>query len=92
MKQRKWEAKRKLAVILDGLKGQGTIQEICNRFGISQTQYYQWRDQFLGNATQVFELTRRNHKEQMLLEENRRLKALVGELTMELKKNEEVFQ
>jgi len=40
----------------------------------------------------VFELSRRNHKEQMLVEENRRLKALVGELTMELKKTEEVFQ
>jgi len=34
----------------------------------------------------VFELSRRNHKEQMLVEENRRLKALVGELTMEFKK------
>ena len=92
MKQRKWDTKTKLTVEMQGMKGQATVQEICNRYGIGQAQYYQWRDQFLSHAGQVFELGKQNDREARLKEENRRLKGLVGELTMELKKNDEVFQ
>ena len=53
MKKRKWDAQTKAMIVLQGLKGK-PVAEICQEHQISQTQYYQWRDQFLANMHQVF--------------------------------------
>ncbi len=37
----------KLAIVLEGLKGQNNVSEICRKYGISQSLYYKWRDKFL---------------------------------------------
>lgn len=50
--------------------------------------YYRWRDTFLANAAQAFETTAVNRREERLLSENQKLKQAVGELTLELKKND----
>ncbi|MBU0518094.1 transposase [bacterium] len=50
MSYRKWSPAQKMAIILEGLKSQTTVAEICRNHGISQTQYYKWRDQFLEGA------------------------------------------
>ena len=88
MKQKKWDKKIKTKVVLDGLKGK-SIATICNEYQISQSLYYQWRDQFLSNVDQVFDIPKKGKKEAMLEYENRQLKAIIGDLTVELKKNEE---
>ena len=46
---------------------------------------------FLGisNVDQVFDIPKKGKKEAMLEYENRQLKAMIGDLTVELKKNEE---
>ena len=46
MKRREWDPKTKAQIVLQGLKGT-PVSELCNEHRISQTQYYQWRDQFL---------------------------------------------
>ena len=46
MPRRKWEAKTKALVVLEGLQGK-SVAEICPEHQISQSLYYQWRDQFL---------------------------------------------
>jgi hypothetical protein len=58
---------------------------------IRQAQYDQWRDQFLACAPQAFEVQEHNQKEARLARENARLKTLVGELLLELKKSGEVL-
>lgn len=88
MKQKKWDKKLKTKVVLDGLKGKA-IATICNEYQISQSLYYQWRDRFLSNVDQVFDIPKKGKKEAMLEYENRQLKAMIGDLTVELKKNEE---
>lgn len=50
MPQRKWTAEQKMAIVLEGLRGQIKMAEICRQHGISQNQYYLWRDQFLAGA------------------------------------------
>ena len=50
MSQRKWTAEQKMAIVLAGLRGQSKLAEICRQHGISQNQYYLWRDQFLAGA------------------------------------------
>jgi len=47
MKQRKWTAEEKFAIVMEGLKGQKTVSEICREHALSQTVYYKWRDAFL---------------------------------------------
>ncbi|WP_084756252.1 transposase [Candidatus Paracaedibacter symbiosus] len=62
---------------------------MCNEHGISQSQYYQWKDQFLANASKAFEVEKASQKQARLECENQKLKGLVDELTLELKKSEE---
>jgi transposase-like protein len=52
MPRRKWDATTKALIVLEGLKGK-PVAEICTEHKISQSLYYQWRDQFLANAAQA---------------------------------------
>jgi transposase-like protein len=88
MHRRKWDAKTKALIVLEGLKGK-PVAKLCTEHRISQSQYYQWGDQFLANAAQAFEAHQHTRKEAHLEQENARLKQLVGELTFELKKSDE---
>jgi transposase-like protein len=90
MHRRKWDAKTKAMIVLEGLKGK-PVAELCNEHQLSQAQYYQWRDQFLAHAAKAFEAHEQSQREARLTQENARLKTLVGELTLELKKSDEVF-
>lgn len=86
MQRRKWDPKTKALIVMEGLKGK-PIADICIEHQISQTQYYQWRDQFLANAHQVF--INPVKQEKRLSKENERLRKMIGDLTVELKKTEE---
>ena len=50
MGRRKWTAEQKMSIVLQGIKGETSIAEICRNHGISQVQYYKWRDLFLEGA------------------------------------------
>ena len=89
MKRRQWDPKTKAMIVLQGLKGKQVI-DICKEHQIAQAQYYQWRDEFLAKAPKAFEADR-SQRESQLERENARLKHMIGELTMELKKSEEVW-
>lgn len=87
MKRRQWTSEKKALIALSGLKGV-SIAVICNEHKISQSQYYQWKDQFLANAFKAFDVEKVSTKQAHLECENQKLKGLVGELTLELKKSE----
>ena len=50
MRQEMWTADEKLAIVLEGLKGDRSILDICKRHEITPAQYYRWRDKFLDSA------------------------------------------
>ena len=85
MRRRKWDAKIKAMIVIQGLQGR-PVADICNEYQIAQSQYYRWRDQFLAHAPQAFEVHQRTRTEARLAHENTPLKKLGGELTFELKK------
>ena len=87
MKRRTWDSKSKARIVLEGLQGR-SVASICNEYQITQSMYYRWRDTFLANADQVFEIGTTNRREERLTAENQKLKQAVGELTLELKKND----
>lgn len=86
-KGRNWTSEEKARIILEGLKGR-SVAEICNEYQIHQTQYYKWRDQFLENAPKVFDTKGQSRKEERLEREVQRLKGIIGDLTVELKKSD----
>lgn len=86
MKRRRWDPKTKAMIVMEGLRGK-SVAEICIEHQISQAQYYQWRDQFLARVPQVF--VDDSRREKALTKENARLKRIIGDLTVELKKTEE---
>ena len=90
MKRRQWKPEQKALIVLEGLKGR-PIGGVCAEHEIGQAQSYQWRDQFLANAARAFEPAGAPQRQGRLERENARLKALVGELVLELKKSEEVL-
>ena len=87
MKRREWDSKSKARIVLEGLQGR-SIASICTEYEISQSMYYRWRDTFLANAAQAFESQAVHRREERLLSENKKLKQAVGELALELKKND----
>ena len=88
MEHRKWLSSQKLQIVLEGLSGQIEISKLCAKYQMSQTQYYQWRDQLLKHGHQAFESKNQTKKEQHLESENQKLKRIIGDLTVELKKSE----
>ncbi len=85
---RKWTGKEKLAIVLEGMKGGIRLSELCNEHGISQGMYYKWRDQLLTDGAKLFDRGGIDHARERLEHENRKLKETIGELTVELKKND----
>lgn len=88
MKNRKWQSQEKLRIVLEGLSGQIEISKLCAKYQMAQTQYYQWRDQLLKHGHQAFETKNITKKEQHLESEVHKLKRIIGDLTVELKKSE----
>jgi putative transposase len=54
-----------------------TVAEVCRQHGISETTFYRWKGQYGG--LEVSQLRRLRQLE----EENRRLKQIVGDLTLD---------
>jgi len=88
MDRRKWSSRDKLLIVLEGLKGKVPLGELCAKFQISQSQYYKWRDQLLANGPKVFDYGGVDRTTERLQHENQKLKRIIGELTVELKKSE----
>ena len=86
MQKLKWTSQQKLQIALEGLSGSIEISKLCAKYQIAQTQYYQWRDHLLKYSHQAFEMKNVTKKEQHLEQEVGKLKRIIGDLTIELKK------
>jgi len=81
-KRRKFSKDFKLDTVMEGLRGEKSIAQICRERNITDSLYYKWRDIFIENAEEIFEDRRENNKEE---NEGRiaELERMVGRLTME---------
>ena len=89
MKRRQWTPEQKTKIIVEGLSGR-PVAELCTHYEISQAMYYQWREQFLTNAQRAFETSAHRREMDKLHQKNEGLKGIIADLTLELKKSEEV--
>lgn len=44
--RKQYSAEEKIRIVLDGLRGEVTIAELCRREGIAESLYYSWSKEF----------------------------------------------
>ena len=81
--RRKFSADEKIRVVVEGLRGEISISELCRREKISPSQYYKWSKQFLeaGKNALTRETSRNATDAEVhdLRDENERLKIALAE-------------
>ena len=86
--RKQYSAEEKIRIVLDGLRGEDTIAELCRREGISQGVYYKWSKDFMeaGKRRLAGDTARAATTDEVkgLRREARDLKEVVAEQTLEL--------
>lgn len=86
--RRKFSVEEKIRIVLEGLRGEQTVSELCRREGIAPTVYYKWSKSFLeaGKQRLVGETKRNASTEEVrrLRGENAELKRLVAEQMLKI--------
>ena len=84
--RKKYSAEEKIRIVLEGLRGENTIAELCRREGIHPNMYYKWSKEFLeaGKQRLTGDTQRQadNQDVQAMRTENEQLKQLVAELSL----------
>ena len=84
--RRKYSAEEKIRIVLEGLRGEETIAELCRREGIVQSLYYKWSKDFMeaGKSRLAGDTKREASSEDVsdLRSENEQLKQVVAELVL----------
>ena len=87
--RRKFSAEEKIRIVLDGLRGESSISELCRREGIAESLYYNWSKEFMeaGKKRLAGDTAREANTEEVrsLRRETRDLKEVVAEQTLELR-------
>ena len=84
--RRKFTAEEKIRIVLEGLRGEESISDLCRKEGIHPTMYYKWSKSFLEsgkrqlNGDTIREASSSEVKE--LRDENDELKMLVAEVVL----------
>jgi transposase len=85
--RRQFSAEEKIRIVLEGLRGEDSIAELCRRERISQNLYYRWSKEFLeaGKKRLAGDTAREATSEEVrtLRREAGALKEVVADLTLE---------
>lgn len=84
--RRKFNSEEKIRIILEGLRGEDSIANICRKEGIAPGIYYKWSKAFLeaGKRQLSGDTVREANRDEVsdLRSENEQLKQLVAELSL----------
>ena len=78
MKAKRYTEEQIVQILKEGQSGAVTIGELCRKHGISDASYYHWKAKYAG--LEVSDLRRLKQLE----DENRRLKHIVAEQTLDI--------
>ena len=85
--RRQYSAEEKIRIVLEGLRGEDSIAELCRREGIAQNLYYRWSKEFLeaGKKRLAGDTAREATSDEVksLRRESGALKEVVADLTLE---------
>ncbi len=84
--RRKFGAEEKIKVVLEGLKGEESVSDLCRKNNVHPTLYYKWSKDFLeaGKRRLNGDTMREANSQEVsgMKEENESLKQLVAELSL----------
>jgi transposase len=87
--RKQYSAEEKIRIVLDGLRGEHSIAELCRREGIAESLYYSWSKEFLeaGKRRLAGDTARAATSDEVkdLRREARELKEVVAEQALELR-------
>ena len=93
--RKKYSAEEKIRIVLEGLRGEISVAELCRREGIHANLYYNWSKDFLeaGKRRLAGDIKREATTSEVhgLKNENMELKQLVAELSLELRKSKKIL-
>lgn len=89
----KHSPEERLKVVLEGLKKESSVAEVCRRYGIYPTEYYRYKELALKGALEGLKANpkKKDKEKERLEKEKEKLKKAIVELTLEnqlLKKSE----
>jgi transposase len=85
--RRKYSSEEKIRIVIEGMRGETSIAELCRREGIAQNLYYRWSKDFMESGRKRLDgdtMREANTTEvQSLKNENAQLKEAVAELLLQ---------
>ena len=86
--RRKFSAEEKIRIVLEGLRGEIPVSELCRRENLSTTIYYRWSKEFLGagknGLTKDTKRDATSDEVKSLKEENKTLKRALAESVLDV--------
>jgi transposase len=93
--RRKFSADEKIRIVLEGLRGQQSIAEICRREGIAASIYYKWSKAFLeagkNGLTKDTLRDATSDEVKQLRQENNQLKQSLAEAILDVQRYKKSF-
>jgi len=84
--RRIFTSEQKILIVMEAIRGESPVAEICRKYGIHQTLFYRWNKQFLeaGKKRLAGDTTREATSDEVaeLRKENQRLKEMVADLML----------
>jgi len=83
--KRNWTPEEKMQIVLEGMRGDATVAEVCRRHGISATLYYEWKDKVMNSAGEIFKHGngKPDHEKEKMQARLNRLESVIAEITSE---------
>jgi transposase len=85
--RRRFSAEEKIGILIDGLRGEDSMAELCRREGINRNLYYRWSKEFLeaGKKRLAGDTAREATSDEVrtLRREAATLKEAIADLTLE---------
>ena len=86
--RRKFSSEEKIRIVVEGLRGETSIAELCRKEGIAQNLYYRWSKDFMESGRKRLNgdtMREANTTEvQSLRKENAQLKRLVADQALDI--------
>ena len=82
-----YSSEEKIRIVIEGLRGEMTVAELCRKEGIAQSMYYKWSKEFLeaGKSRLAGNTKRQADSKEVkeLRKENDEMKQLIAELSFD---------
>jgi transposase len=87
--RRKFSSEEKIRIVLEGLRGEETVAELCRREGITPNLYYNWSKEFLEAGKRRLQGNTKREATSSevcdLRQENSQLKEMLAEMALRIR-------